>query len=300
MSLLEDLRDLVSGYVAQNELMAGHTTLGVGGPADYFVEANTENELAALMKYISDNTLGWMIVGDGANLLISDKGIRGIVIHLGDEFERIDVNGNVITAGSSARISRVADIAAKHNLSGLEGVGTVPGSVGGAIVMNAGTHRGYIDAVTQSITVVTVTGEKKTLSHDECGFTYRNSRFQADKSMLITSAKFVMNSGDGEAIAEHLDSVRKHRIETQPQGKSAGCFFKNPPNMSAGRLIEASGGKGLREGGAMVSDIHANFVMNVDNATASDLYNLAQRVRGMVREKHGIELEYEVRLAGEW
>ena len=299
MSLFDDLRS-ISAYVARDEPMSGRTTLGVGGPADYFVEVSNEEELASLMKYITGSNLEWMIVGDGANLLVSDKGIRGIVIHLGNDFGRIDVDGMTITAGASARISKVADIAAKHNLSGLEGVGTVPGSVGGAIVMNAGTHRGYIDSVIKSVSVVTVTGEKKVLSREECGFTYRNSRFQADKSMLITCAVFSMNPGDGQAIAEHLDSMRKHRIETQPQGKSAGCFFKNPPNMSAGKLIESIGGKGLREGGAIVSETHANFIMNAGNATASDLYNLAQRVRAMAREKHGIELEYEVRLVGEW
>ena len=286
--------------VRENELMASHTTLGVGGPADYFVEVANDDELAGLMKFISSNGLPWMVLGDGANLLVSDKGIRGIVIHMGGEFERVVVDGNIITAGSAASIARVADVAAKHDLSGLEGVGTVPGSVGGAIVMNAGTHRGYIDEVTHSVVIVTKTGEKQALSREECGFTYRNSRFQGDKSLIIASGTFAMRPGDGKAIEEHLDSVRRHRAETQPQGKSAGCFFKNPPNLSAGKLIELAGGKGLTEGGAVVSDVHGNFIMNANNATASDLRNLADRVRGMVREKHGIELEYEVRLVGEW
>jgi UDP-N-acetylmuramate dehydrogenase len=299
LSRVEELAKIAS-RVVENEPMAGHTTLGVGGPADYFVEVADENELSGLMKYVSANTVPWMILGDGANLLVSDKGIRGIVIRMGEGLERIKVDGNAIIAGAAARISRVADVAAKHGLSGLEGVGTVPGSVGGAIVMNAGTHRGYIDEVTESVGVVTVSGEKRTLSREECGFTYRNSRFQTDRSLIITSARFSLQPGDGKAIEENLESVRRHRAETQPQGKSAGCFFKNPPNASAGKLIDAAGGKGLREGGAEVSPIHANFVMNTGDATASDLRNLAERVRGMVREKHGIELEYEVRLVGEW
>ncbi|MCL4499687.1 MAG: hypothetical protein M1335_05545, partial [Chloroflexi bacterium] len=181
-----------------------------------------------------------------------------------------------------------------------EGVGTVPGSLGGAIVMNAGTHRGYIDEVVESVSVVTDKGEKRRLSREECAFTYRNSRFQTDKSLIITFVSFIMRSGDGMAIQEHLDGVRRHRAETQPQGKSAGCFFKNPPGGSAGKLIESSGGKGLREGGAIVSETHANFIMNAGNATAADLYKLAERVRKLVRDRHGIELEYEVRLVGEW
>ena len=300
MSYLDDLRRLTTGYVAENVPLANRTTLGVGGPADYLVEVRSEDELSALMRYIAENDLPWMIIGDGANLLISDRGIRGIVIHLGEEFEQIRVDGMVITAGSAARISKTADIAAQNDLSGLEGVGTVPGSVGGAIVMNAGTHRGYINEVTQSVSVVTVAGEKRVLSREECGFTYRNSRFQTDRSFLITFAIFNMYPGDGKAIREHLDEVRQHRANTQPQGKSAGCFFKNPRDMSAGKLIDSVGGKGLREGGAIVSEIHGNFIMNVDNATASDLYTLAERVRKMVLDRHGIQLEYEVRLIGEW
>ena len=300
MSHSENFAEIVTGRVVANEPMAGYTTLGVGGPADYLVEPQSDCELAALMRYIRENALPWMIIGDGANLLISDKGIRGVVIKLGDRFEQISVGENIITAGSATRISKVADIAAQHDLSGLEGVGTVPGSVGGAIVMNAGTHRGYIDEVTKSVTVVTDSGEKKTFSREDCGFTYRNSRFQTDRSLLITSAVFEMRSGNGKEIAEHLDSVRKHRAETQPQGRSAGCFFKNQPNISAGKLIDSAGCKGLSEGGAIVSEIHGNFIMNVNNATASDLFNLAERVRKMVKDVHGVELEYEVRLIGEW
>lgn len=299
MSRVEELEQIVA-RVIENEPMAGHTTLGVGGPADYFAEVADEEELSGLMRYISANALPWMVLGDGANLLVSDKGIRGVVIRLGETFEQIAVDGSTITAGSSARISKVADIAAGHNLSGLEGVGTVPGSVGGAVVMNAGTHRGYIDEVTQSVSIVLESGERRVLAREECGFTYRNSCFQGDKSLIITCATFELRPGDGKAIEEHLDSVRRHRAETQPQGKSAGCFFKNPANMSAGKLIESVGGKGLREGGAEVSSIHGNFIMNAGNATASDLHNLAERVRAMVKEAHGIELEYEVRLVGEW
>jgi UDP-N-acetylmuramate dehydrogenase len=300
MNHLDEIRRLVGGAVSENEPLAGHTTLGVGGPADVFVRVETEDDLSALMRYVSRHGLPWTILGDGTNLLVSDKGIRGVVISLGAEFSRITVDGLTITSGSAATIAKVADVAAEHNLAGLEGVGTVPGSVGGAIVMNAGTHRGYIDEVVRTVSVVSVTGEKHLLTKEECGFTYRNSRFQKDRSFIITYVTFTMRPGDGKAIREHLNSVRKHRAETQPQGRSAGCFFKNPPNASAGKLIEAAGGKGLREGGAFVSDIHANFIMNSGGATASELYALAERVRRLVRDTHGIELEYEVRLIGEW
>lgn len=300
MSRVEDLRSIVAGRVIENEPMAAHTTLGVGGPADLFVEAETEDELAALMRYVSEVGLPWFLLGDGANLLVSDKGIRGVVIHLGAGFERIEVDGTSITAGAAASVARVADIAAEHDLSGLEGVGTVPGTLGGAIVMNAGTHRGYIDKVVRSVRIVTSNGEQRELSREECGFSYRGSRFQCETPVIVASAILDLRPGDGEAIRRHLAEMREHRQRTQPQGKSAGCFFKNPPNGSAGKLIEAAGGKGMREGGAVISDIHANFIINTGGATARDLYTLGKRVRVMVREKHGIELEYEVRLVGEW
>ena len=299
MSRTEDLKRIVSSVI-ENEPMAGHTTLGVGGPADLYAEVANEDELSSLMRYVSAERLPWMILGDGANLLVSDKGIRGVVIKLGDAFERIHVDRNSIIAGSAARISKVADVAASHNLVGIEGVGTVPGSVGGAIAMNAGTHRGYIDEAVRNVLVVSDEGEKRVLDRSDCRFTYRNSRFQTDKSLIITFVTLDLSPGDGKAIEEHLESVRKHRAQTQPQGRSAGCFFKNPPNMSAGKLIEMAGGKGMREGGAEVSAIHGNFIMNVDNATASNLYDLAERVRAMVLREHNVELEYEVRLVGEW
>ena len=299
-SRIEDLRRIASGRAAENEPMAGHTALGVGGPADYFVEVTTDNELCELMKYISSANLPWMVVGDGANILVSDKGIRGVVIRLTGDFEQIHVDGTSIVVGSAVSMARLADIAADNDLSGLEAVGAVPGTVGGAIVMNAGTHQGYIDQVTRSVSVVTSAGEKRVLSRDECAFAYRTSRFQTEDSVIITSATFALRPGDGEALREHLATARSHRSRAQPQDKSAGCFFKNPPNASAGKLIELAGGKGLSEGGAAVSDVHANFIVNANDATAADLFNLAERVRKLVRDRHGVELQYEVRLVGEW
>ena len=300
MSRIDDLRRIVTGRVTENEPMAPHTTLGVGGPADYFVEAETEDDLVALMRYVGEAALPWFPLGDGANVLVSDKGMRGVVIHLGAGFEDVEVAGTSICAGAAASAAKVADIAAEHDLSGLEGAGGVPGTLGGAIVMNAGTHRGYIDQVVRSVWVVTSSGEQRELSREECGFSYRGSRFQGDTSMIITLAVLDLQPGDGEAIRQHLAEMRAHRQQTQPQGKSAGCFFKNPPNGRAGKLIEAVGGKGLREGGAVVSDIHANFIINTGGATARELYHLGERVRAAVRETYGVDLEYEVRLVGEW
>jgi UDP-N-acetylmuramate dehydrogenase len=294
------LRSLISGRVVLDEPMSAHTTLGVGGPADVYAEVMTTDDLAALMGYVNSNGVPWMVLGGGANLLVSDKGIRGVVIAPKGEFERISADGTRVTSGAAATISAVADFAAQHDLCGLEGVGTVPGTVGGAIVMNAGTHRGYIDKVVESVAIVTETGVREVFSREDCGFTYRGSRFQTDRSLIIASVVFKLIPGDGTAARRELDQVRQHRADTQPKGRSAGCFFKNAPNQSAGKLIESAGGMGMREGGAVVSDIHANFIINENNATASDLRTLAERVRQLVRDRHDIELEYEVRMVGEW
>ena len=286
--------------IKQNEPMAAYTTLGVGGPADYFISVYNVDALSKIIKLANANSIPWMIIGDGSNLLVSDKGIKGFVIHLEGDFERISINKNAIRCGSSAKISKIADEAAKQSLSGLEGVGTVPGSVGGAVVMNAGTHRGYIDEVITKVCVIDSEGESKELSKTDCGFTYRGSKFQNDKSLIITFVEMLLKQGDDKAIATHLADMRKHRQQTQPQGKSAGCFFKNPENNSAGRLIEKAECKGMKLGGAVVSDIHCNFMMNSGNASASDLWQLSQKVKQIVLNSSGIELEYEVRLIGEW
>ncbi len=300
MSCIDDMKRIVSGRVAENEPMADHTSLGVGGPADIYIEAASESELCALMKFIHSAGVPWMVLGDGANVLVSDKGIRGVVVQLVGDFLEVKIDGLEVKAGAVCRISRVADIAAEHSLAGLQGVGDVPGSVGGAIVMNAGTHRGYIDEVTSSVSVVSHSGESLLLRREDCGFTYRNSRFQTDKSLIITFATFGLHPGDAGETRELLAGIRRHRADKEPRGRSAGCFFKNPPSGSAGKLIELAGGKGMREGGAVVSDVHANFIMNSGCATAADLYKLAELVRGLVRDTQGIELEYEVRLVGEW
>jgi UDP-N-acetylmuramate dehydrogenase len=300
MGLFEDLGSILSGDVLRDEPMSKHTTFGVGGPADYYVTVETEDELAALMRYLGDKAVPWMILGDGANMLVSDKGIRGVVIKLEGDFESASVKGHSVAAGSALPISWVADLAAKNGMSGLEGVGIVPGSVGGAVVMNAGTHRGYIDTVVREVSVVDTSGAKHTLSKEECGFSYRNSRFQNDHSLILTFVTFDLKPGDPRQIAEELARVRRHRIENLPQGRSAGGFFKNPPGGSAGRLIEQSDLKGLREGRAVVADRHANFIVNEGGASASEILALADRVKRTILEKHGVDLEYEVRLVGDW
>ncbi len=298
--LIKTLRSINGLVITLDEPMSSHTTFGIGGPADVFVEVETEEALIDALALLKQSEVGWFLLGDGANLLVSDKGIRGVVLHLGGQFEKISCDGVQITSGSAARISRVADLAAQNALTGFEGVGTVPGSVGGAIVMNAGTHRGYIGDVVVQLRAVEPGGELVTLSHDECGFQYRSSRFQSEHGFIITEVTFELQRGDSVSIAAELDGVRKHRKATQPQGKSAGCFFKNPSGGSAGKLIEASGLKGTRVGGAVVASEHANFIINENSASASDVLSLATQVRETIKSNYGLDLEFEVRVVGDW
>jgi len=301
MSAAETIRKITGARVIEREPMSRHTTLGVGGPADIFVEVSTIGQLSLLMRYLGSEQMPWMVLGDGANLLVSDRGVRGVVIHLIGDLESIWAEGNLVRAGAAARVARVADFAAARGLGGLEGPGVVPGTIGGGIVMNAGTNEGgYIDQVVESVFVVDSDGEHYELSAEECGLRYRKSVFQDDRSRVIASASLRLKTGSAEEIRRSLEACRKRRLQVHPQGRSAGCFFKNPSGSHAGYLIEISGGKGMREGGAVVSDLHGNFIMNDGGATASDLVRLAERVRELIREKHGIELEYEVRLVGEW
>ncbi len=300
MDSFDELSTLVSTQVLRDEPMSRHTTFGVGGPADMYLNLVSETELMSVMRYLSNHSLPWMILGDGANMLVSDKGIRGLVIKLGGDFENISVDGDFVVAGSAARVSAVADTAAANGLTGFEGIGVVPGSIGGAVVMNAGTHRGYIDQVVREVSVVDTNGNKRVLPKEECGFSYRNSRFQQDHSLILTFVTLELQPSDPEQLIQDLDGARKHRWNNLPQGRSAGCFFKNPPGGSAGRLIEQSGLKGLREGSAVVADRHANFIVNEGGASASEIMALGRRVKSAILEQHGVDLEYEVRLVGEW
>ncbi|MBQ7525713.1 MAG: UDP-N-acetylmuramate dehydrogenase [Abditibacteriota bacterium] len=286
--------------ILEKEIMARHTTLRVGGPADFFAEPNTAEELSELVKYAASENMPLTIFGGGTNLLVADEGIEGLVIKLGEGFTKISVKGTALTAGCGASMAEVADVAARNNLGGLQGAGTVPGTLGGAIVMNAGTHEGNIGAAVRSLTAVKTDGTIVNLTHEECGFTYRNSLFQREKDFILAEAVLELEPADGKAVYESLEAVRRHRRETQPVGFSAGCFFKNREHMSAGRMIDESGCKGMRVGGAYVSDIHANFIMNDGTAAARDLYELAEKVRETVKKEKNVDLEYEVRLIGRW
>lgn len=300
--ILTEIIAAARGTIRLNEPMSKHTTFGIGGPADIFFEPADADDLACVISRASELDIPWWVLGDGANVLVSDKGIRGLVIKLGKRFAEIVIEGEVVTAGAAVKLDNLVTKTARTGLSGLECAAGIPGTVGGAIVMNAGTYHGCIGSCVESVKVVKSDGSSADLSQNDIGFRYRWSIFQNNTSDIIVQAAFRLAPADADELVKKVEGIRSRRTRNLPNyGRSAGCVFKNPDeNTSAGKMIELAGMKGARIGGAVVAEEHANFILNIENATAEDVRSLAEKVRSAVKDKFGVELEYEVRLVGEW
>jgi len=297
-----EITSTARGIVRLNEPLAKHTTFGIGGPADIFFEPADPEDLATVISRATELGINWWVLGDGANVLVSDKGVRGIVIKLGRNFAKIKIDGNVVTAGASAKLDKLVTQTARIGLSGLECAAGIPGTVGGGIVMNAGTYHGCIGSRVESVKVIRSDGSTAELSQNEIGFRYRWSIFQSSISDIIMQAVFRLTPADPDELMKKVEEIRARRSRNLPScGRSAGCVFKNPDETtSAGKMIEIAGMKGARIGDAVVAEEHANFILNIGNASAYDVKTLAEKVRRAVKDKFGVELEYEIRLVGEW
>jgi UDP-N-acetylmuramate dehydrogenase len=297
-----EITSTARGIVRLNEPLAKHTTFGIGGPADIFFEPADPEDLATVISRATELGINWWVLGDGANVLVSDKGVRGIVIKLGRNFAKIKIDGNVVTAGASAKLDKLVTQTARIGLSGLECAAGIPGTVGGGIVMNAGTYHGCIGSRVESVKVIRSDGSTAELSQNEIGFRYRWSIFQSSISDIIMQAVFRLTPADPDELMKKVEEIRARRSRNLPScGRSAGCVFKNPDETtSAGKMIEIAGMKGARIGDAIVAEEHANFILNIGNASAYDVKTLAEKVRRAVKDKFGVELEYEIRLVGEW
>lgn len=282
-----------------NVPMSDYTTWKIGGPADLFVEISDPDGFREAVNVFARHSVPWRILGRGSNTLVSDKGIRGAVLKLGEWFESAQIDGPRITVGSAYSFIKLAILAGKSGLSGLEWAGGIPGSVGGAICMNAGAHGSDMSKNLESAEVIFADGETKTLSCEDFEFSYRHSILQ-DRPGLVTKTVLLLEPGDPKDIMEKMNRLRNYRLETQPlQQPCAGSVFRNPEGDFAARLIEESGLKGLRHGGAEISKMHANFIVNVGGAKASDVVWLMNEAQKKVREKFGIELRPEVMRVGE-
>lgn len=273
------------------------TTLGCGGPAGLLIEANSSGALARIMAAAQHLHIPWFILGHGSNLLVADEGWPGLVIKLAGEFKECRIDGTRLRCGAGASLPRAAKLAARNGLAGLEALAHIPGTIGGALSMNAGAYGTSIGDLVESVEIC-LPGEVKMIAADELVFGYRSSGLPTGS--IISGAVLTLMPFDPEAIAEAMLSLRRQREESQPIGaKTCGSVFKNPTDgKSAGQLLDQAGCKGLTAGGAVVSGQHANFIINQGDATAADVLELMNICRQRVKERFGVTLEPEVRLLG--
>ena len=279
------------------EPLAKHTHFGIGGEATAYIEVSTVSELSALARFHKQWDVPVAVIGRGSNLLVSDRGFKGMSIRLVGELAKLEVDGKVVSAGGGLALPALSKTMSQRGLSGVEFALGIPGSVGGALIMNAGAWGSSFGDVVTNVTVMTDTGELVNLNHAEAKFEYRHSSL--DTYFSVIGATLILEPGDVDTITARMQTLFKQKVETQPfVEENAGCMFKNPPNDSAGRLIDISGLKGYRIGGAEVSTIHGNFILNIDNATAEDVLKLVAHIQQQVREKTGISLQTEVKRLG--
>ncbi len=277
--------------ILENQLLARYTTYQIGGPADFFVEAISTQEVLAALEWAADRDMPVYVFGGGSNLLFDDEGFRGLVIRM--RMQNVEVRGDQIWAEAGAMTAKMVKAAADAGLTGLEEWNGLPGTVGGAVLGNAGCFGVETKDVLQEASVYLPGEGVRTLKNEEFGYSYRWSRFKKENAVIL-SAIFQLNRGNPEAIQEKMKAVARTRIQKQPPGLNTGSFFKNPSGDHAGRLIEAAGLKGATVGKAQISNAHANFMMNVGGASSEDVLNLSNRVQQAVEAKFGVKLEREV------
>ena len=276
--------------------LAAFTSFRIGGPADLLLTVETEQELCFALEAANRNGAPVFCLGAGTNLLVSDRGIRGLVVRLGEGLGGIEIDGCKVAAGE---LGRLVETVVNRGLEGLEFAEGIPGSVGGGLVMNAGAFGGEMSRVVTRVRGATCAGEMRVLSPEEVGFAYR--RTELPPGFTITRVDFELKPGDRELLRRRMLDFRARRAARQPRGvPNAGSIFKNPAGGFAGRLLEQAGLKGVREGNAMFSEQHANFIVNPGGATAAQVRALMETARERVRAMSGIILEPEVRLVGEW
>ena len=282
-----------------NEPMEQHTTFRIGGPADYLALPMSVSEIENIMALVEEFDLPVTVLGRGSNVLVSDKGIRGLVMRLGKHMSRIRHEGSKVFAGAGASLVDVSRYAAKRQLTGLEFAIGIPGTIGGAVFMNAGAYEGEMRQVVTAVTAFSPDSGLERYEGDELDFSYRHSAF-SDNGCLICEVELHLSPGDEAVICAKMDECTLRRNTKQPvELPSAGSVFKRPPGYYAGTLIEQSGLKGLTVGGAQVSEKHAGFIVNIGGATASDVVTLIREVQRRVYEKFTVLLEPEIRQIGE-
>ena len=295
----EAVIEAIKNYVPENNIhlqepMAGHTTFRIGGPADCFVELENEEQLKSVQKYLTLVEQPFFILGNGSNLLVSDRGYSGIILQIGQKMSGIRVEGCRIIAEAGALLSQVAKTASEHGLTGLEFASGIPGTVGGGVVMNAGAYDGELSQVVTQVNVVSREGESLEFNNSTMEFGYRTSALRKNP-FTVTAVILELKEGNPELIKAKMDELAEKRRMKQPlEYPSAGSTFKRPAGYYAGKLIMDAGMRGYQTGGARVSDKHCGFIINVGKATAHDVLDVICEVQERVKERFGVDLEPEV------
>lgn len=296
--LYDKLASSVKADLYRDELMSRHTTFKIGGPADLLAVPHSADDLKKILSEISSAKVPYIIMGNGSNLLVSDSGIRGAVIKICGAMDKIDIDGTKVKAQAGAFLGRLQSTCAQKGLSGLEFFSGIPSTVGGAVAMNAGSWGGTISLFLKNVTVLTKNAKVMELEKKDCGFSYRSSNMLKYGSIVL-DAEFCLERRDPELIQSSQKEILKLKSSSQPLTyPSAGCVFKNHGKEPAGKIIEQAGLKGAKIGGAQVSEVHANYIVNTGKATAADVMGLIDKIKAAVLEKTGISLELEIKTIG--
>ena len=294
---MDELKSIVKGNLLENEPMSKHTTYGIGGPAMAYITPKDRFDLSNILKFSTKNEIPVYFVGTGSNLLVADNGIEGIVLTPAKSLKQLEIKNNWVVAESGVMLGKLVKECIKHNLTGLESLIGVPGTLGGALVMNAGAFGGEISNFLESVDIMTMSGEINTFSNSDIDFSYRFSSFKKDEFILL--ARFKLQTEVPEIINHKKLKASSGRKTNQPlRYRSAGSVFKNHKDYAAGYLIDNAGLKGTKIGDAEISTHHANFFINHGNASASDISALIRIAREAVLKKFDIELELEIQTLG--
>jgi UDP-N-acetylmuramate dehydrogenase len=297
MKTANELKKIVPN-IKNDEPLNKHTSFCVGGPAEIFLEAENTGQLSKIVKYAKTKKCPLFMLGRGTNLLVKDKGIQGVVLRLSGDFKKIEFNEEKVTVGAAVDLPVLASKSFARGLGGLEFAVGIPGSVGGGVIGNAGAYEDSLGNIIEELIIMDFNGRSHTLSKNKLKFEYRSSSLGVDG--IILEARLKLQAKNKNDIIEKVQSFIEKRKRTQGINfPNAGCIFKNPPMANAGKLIEEAGLKGYKLGGAQVSVKHANYIVNQGGATAQDILNLIEEIKGKIKKKFGIELELEIKVAGE-
>jgi UDP-N-acetylmuramate dehydrogenase len=292
---LDDIKSVFRGRIALDEPLGKYTSMRVGGPADCYLEPVDKDDLVSVIAVLRERGVPFLMLGRGSNMLVSDEGVRGVVINIESGLSDVRMEGDLVVAEAGVKLTKFVDFCVQRGLAGVEMLAGIPGTLGGAVVMNAGAHGGEISDHLVDVEVFSKTTVQR-IKKADAGFAYRTSRFAGD---IVLSASFRLPKGKKEELIKRRSEYLRQRNLTQPTAQpNSGSMFKNPPGNFAAKLIEQAGLKGKRVGGAQISEKHANFIVNLGNATAADVMTLIDLALRTVHQNTGILLELEVKLVG--